>query len=31
VQLDSSNLEDAFLRLTGKHLTQNIAAEGAAS
>jgi ABC-2 type transport system ATP-binding protein len=36
VQLDSSNLEDAFLRLTGKHLTQNTgtsgtAAEGAAS
>ena len=31
VQLDSSNLEDAFLRLTGRHLTQNIAAEGAAS
>jgi ABC-2 type transport system ATP-binding protein len=36
VRLDSSNLEDAFLRLTGKHLTQNVgtsgtAAEGAAS
>jgi ABC-2 type transport system ATP-binding protein len=36
VQLDSSNLEDAFLRLTGKQLTQTTstsdqAAEGAAS
>jgi ABC-2 type transport system ATP-binding protein len=31
VQLDSSNLEDAFLRLTGKHLAQNIATEGTAS
>jgi ABC-2 type transport system ATP-binding protein len=33
VQLDSSNLEDAFLRLTGKHLTENTSsvAEGALS
>jgi ABC-2 type transport system ATP-binding protein len=36
VQLDSANLEDAFLRLTGKHLTQTTStpatgAEGAAS
>jgi ABC-2 type transport system ATP-binding protein len=33
VQLDSSNLEDAFLRLTGKHLAENTSsvAEGALS
>jgi len=36
VQLDSSNLEDAFLRLTGKHLAENTrtsstVAEGASS
>jgi ABC-2 type transport system ATP-binding protein len=31
VQLDSSNLEDAFVRLTGKHLTQDISTQDISS